>query len=212
MPIPLKMDWVWNSICKVFIWCLSLCLGLGEGVLFHIPFLLATDVKWSFTEVKVLTSYSAQGLCFLQTRCLLLLFPSLSHFYCRAMSSTNDYREVDKQKLYWTEVLESVEMSLRVCVKEETEEVGFEIWAFKWTLNSFKTDRCGSGLRCVLKAWSHNSIPASLSYLESDGILTDMQSDVLSLEWLHKSFMVELGNSISQTVTLFHSDSLAASF
>lgn len=133
MPVPLKMDWVWNSICKVFIWCFSLCLGLGEGVVFHVPFLLATDVKGSFTEVKVLTSYSAQGLCFLQTRCLLPLFSSLNHFYCKAMSSTNDYREVDKQKFYWTEVLESVEMSLRVCVKEETEEVGFEAWASKWT-------------------------------------------------------------------------------
>lgn len=49
------------------------------------------------------------------------------------MSSTSDYREVDKQKLYWTEVLESVEMSLRVCVQEETEETGFAAWAFKWT-------------------------------------------------------------------------------
>lgn len=55
------------------------------------------------------------------------------HFYCRAMSSTSDYREVDKQKLYWTEVLESVEMSLRVCVQEETEETGFAARAFKWT-------------------------------------------------------------------------------
>lgn len=56
---------------------------------------------------------------------------------------------------------------------------------------------------CMLKACSHNSIPP-LSYLESDGILTDMQADVLSLGWLYKSFTVELGKSIFQTVTLFH--------
>lgn len=75
-------------------------------------------------------------------------------------------------------------------------------------LNCFKTGKCDSRLRCktgcMLKACSHNSIPPSLSYLESDGILTDMQADVLFLGWLYKSFTVELGKSIFQTVTLFH--------
>lgn len=213
MPALLKIDWMWNSTCKAFIWYLSLCLGLGEGVVFHIPFLLATDVKWSFTEAKVLISYSAQGLCFLQTWCLLPLFPSFNHLYCRALSSTNDCREVDKQKLYRTVVLESVEISLRVCIKEE--KLGLKLGHLS-ELGNFKTGKCESGLRCktgcTSKPCSHIIIPSSLSYLESDGILTDIQADVLSLGWLQKSFTVEQGNGISQTVTLLHQAALQPAF